>query len=153
MTERPNSGQSDTPHKATGDGSGRKGGVGAALGGLCLGLFVSQIFSTLLSGIFFASWLSYLHKYGNKGTQWKGSRVVLFFVDSTGRHEDRVLTCHWYWKPFNVFKMFNIESMLAPLTSNQVMTLNTVVFRDETVQFTVSTVLRWDSSGKILQNV
>lgn len=62
MTERPNSGRSDTPHKATGDDSGRKrrvgwgvGGVGAAPGGLWLGLFVSQIFSTLLSGIFFAS--------------------------------------------------------------------------------------------------
>lgn len=55
MTERPNSGQSDTPHKPTEDDSGRNKRGGGAPGGLCWGLFVSQIFSTLLSGIFFAS--------------------------------------------------------------------------------------------------
>lgn len=65
MTEQPNSGRSDTPHKPTEEdeeggrgGAKRRGGRGG-LGGLravCVGgLFVSQIFSTLLSGIFFAS--------------------------------------------------------------------------------------------------
>lgn len=78
MTEQPNSGQSDTPHKPTEDGSSRKRRrrVEGSLGCLFWGegvLFLSQIFSTLLSGIFFASWLSYLQKRGNKGTQWKGS--------------------------------------------------------------------------------
>lgn len=56
MTEQPNSGQSDMPHKLTEDSRGawRRGGGLWALRGFG-GLFLSQIFSTLLSGIFFAS--------------------------------------------------------------------------------------------------
>lgn len=85
MTEQPNSGQSDTPHKPTEDGSSRKRRrrVKGSLGCLFWGegvLFLSQIFSTLLSGIFFASWLSYLQKRGNKGTQWKGSDESASFL-------------------------------------------------------------------------